>query len=139
MLKRIRLLTNLGWVNHIVIIRVARETGTEKDMRHTSRVLFQKKRLLKNSRILLKEIHIRTVMTRNVGQTGTVRDIDRILQTIQILIILNIREGTKHILVLLPLECTFTKIEYRSTIPSLLSYIDLRKTSKIIMKRESLR
>lgn len=113
-------MTNLGWLNHIVIIRVARETGTEKDiryilqmrtkrafllakiivmihgaretgtekdMKHTSRVLFQKKRLLKNSRILLKEIHIRTVMTRNVRQTGTVRDIDRILQTIQILII----------------------------------------------------
>jgi hypothetical protein len=137
-------LTNLGWVNHIVMTRVARgtgmerdirytlqmkiklasllaeiivmihgarEIGTERDMKHTSRVLFKKKRLLKNSMILLKEIYIHTVMTRDVRQTGMERDIDRILQTIQILIVLNIREGTKRILVLLPLECTFTMIE----------------------------
>ena len=50
-------------------------------------------------------------MTRVARGTGMVRDIYRIPQTIQILIILNIRDVTKHIPVLLPLECTFTKIE----------------------------
>jgi hypothetical protein len=99
-------LTNLGWVNHIAMTRVARGIGmergirhtlqmkikresslakiivmihgvrgigTERDMKHTSRVLFQKKLLLKNSLILLKEIHIHTVMTQDVRLTGTER------------------------------------------------------------------
>jgi len=61
--------------------------------------------------ILWNDIHIRIAMTRDVIQTGTVKDINHILQTIQILIILNIKEDTRHIQVLLPLECTFTKIE----------------------------
>jgi hypothetical protein len=87
----------------------ARETGMERNMKHTLRESFRKKRLLKSSLILLKETH--TVMTQGARQTGTERYIDRILHTIQILIILNIWVDTKHIRVLPLLECTFTKTE----------------------------
>ena len=68
MLKRIRLLTNLGWVNHTVMISDARGTGMERDIRYTLQ--------MKGKRAFLLAKII--VMIHGAREIGTGRDVKHI-------------------------------------------------------------
>lgn len=57
-------MTNLGWVNHIVMTRVARGTGMERDIRYTLQMK------IKLASLLAKII----VMIHGAREIGTERD-----------------------------------------------------------------
>jgi hypothetical protein len=88
--------------------RCQRNRNGERHEAHNERLILKESTA---ERFLILLRYIRTVMTQGARQTGQERDIDRIPQTIHILIILNIWAVTKHIPVIRVLECTFTKTE----------------------------